>query len=138
MDTLVFPDMVERLRSDGIPVTFPRLAIARVLFTHPVHVSAELVLERVREIAPDIARGTVYNTLKLFVAKGMLRELIVDPTRIFYDSTTTPHHHYYDVTTGELWDVPAGQLKVVGEPILPAGAVLEEIDVIVRVRRRAA
>ncbi len=138
MDTQVFPDMIERLREAGIPVTFPRLAIARVLFTHPVHVSAEQVLERVREIAPDIARGTVYNTLNLFVEKGMLRELIVDPTRVYYDSTTTPHHHYYDVTTGELWDVPVGQLRVVGTPDLPAGAVLEDIDVIVRVRRRAA
>ena len=33
--------------------------------------------------------------------KGLLREIAVDPARLFYDSTTGPHHHFYNEDTGE-------------------------------------
>lgn len=138
MDMHAFRDVAERLREAGVPVTFQRVEIARVLFSRPMHVSADQLLAKVRETTPETSRATVYNTLKLFREKKLIRELIVDPDRVFYDSTTTPHHHMYDVRTGELSDVPADALQVVGTPALPPGVELEEIDVIVRVRSKAA
>lgn len=138
MDLHAFRDVAERLREAGVPVTFQRVEIARVLFSRPMHVSADQLLAKVRETTPETSRATVYNTLKLFREKKLIRELIVDPDRVFYDSNTTPHHHMYDVRTGELSDVPADALQVVGTPVLPPGVELEEIDVIVRVRSKAA
>lgn len=138
MDMHAFRDVAERLREAGVPVTFQRVEIARVLFSRPMHVSADQLLAKVRETTPETSRATVYNTLKLFREKKLIRELIVDPDRVFYDSNTTPHHHMYDVRTGELSDVPADALQVVGTPVLPPGVELEEIDVIVRVRSKAA
>jgi Fur family iron response transcriptional regulator len=138
MDMHAFRDVAEQLREAGVPVTFQRVEIARVLFSRPMHVSADQLLAKVRETTPETSRATVYNTLKLFREKKLIRELIVDPDRVFYDSNTTPHHHMYDVRTGELSDVPADALQVIGTPALPPGVELEEIDVIVRVRSKAA
>jgi Fur family iron response transcriptional regulator len=138
MDLHAFRDVAEQLREAGVPVTFQRVEIARVLFSRPMHVSADQLLAKVRETTPETSRATVYNTLKLFREKKLIRELIVDPDRVFYDSNTTPHHHMYDVRTGELSDVPADALQVIGTPALPPGVELEEIDVIVRVRSKAA
>lgn len=136
MATTHFSDATERLRRAGIPVTRQRLAIAEVLFARPIHLSAEQILGHAREWMPEVSRATVYNTLKLFREKNMVRELIVDPERVFYDSNTEPHYHLFDVRTGELSDISAEELQVVGTPVLPAGLELEEVDVIIRVRSR--
>jgi Fur family transcriptional regulator, iron response regulator len=133
-----FRNASERLRQAGIPATLQRLAIAEVLFARPVHLSADQILTRVHETMPEVSRATVYNTLKLFREKKMVRELVVDPERVFYDSNTAPHYHLFDVTTGELCDIAEHELEVVGTPVLPAGMELEEVDVIIRVRSRAA
>jgi Fur family transcriptional regulator, iron response regulator len=137
MDMKAFRNVADQLREAGVPVTFQRLEIARVLFSRPMHVSADQLLAKVRETTPETSRATVYNTLKLFSEKKLVRELIIDPDRIFYDSSTHPHYHMFDVTTGELSDVRDGELHVVGTPTLPPGVQLEEVDVIVRVRSKS-
>ncbi len=137
MDKLTTNDAVALLRRAGVPVTVQRLEIARVLFSRPLHVSADQVLAMARENAPETSRATVYNTLKLFREKKLVKELIVDPERVVYDSNTHPHYHLYDINTGELTDVSAEELRVVGVPRLPEGVELEQVDVIIRVRGKA-
>lgn len=136
MDTPEHREAEARLRRIGVPITLQRLEIARVLLPRPVHLSAEQVLLKVREAAPETSRATVYNTLRLFREKGLIKELIVDPERVVYDSNTAPHHHLYDIDSGELSDLAAHELQVVGIPALPAGVELAQVDVIVRVRSR--
>jgi Fur family iron response transcriptional regulator len=123
-----------RLREAAVAPTEQRLHIARVLFSCCMHVSAEQVMARVNQRAPLVSKATVYNTLKLFREKGLVREVIVDPSRVFYDPNTTPHHHFYDVDTGVLTDIPAGEITVSGLPSLPAGVVEEGVDIIIRTR----
>jgi Fur family transcriptional regulator, iron response regulator len=123
-----------RLREHGVAPTEQRLQIACVLFSCGMHVSAEQVLARVNQRAPTASKATVYNTLKLFREKGLVREVIVDPSRVFYDPNTSPHHHFYDVDSGVLTDIPAGEITVSGLPKLPAGVEAEGVDIIVRTR----
>lgn len=130
------PDEATRLLHAGIPVTAQRLAIARVLLPHPVHLSAEQVQRRAAEYTSGLSRATVYNTLKLFAARGLLRELAVEPGKTMFDSNPQPHHHLYNSATGELTDIPADTLRLSGAPVLPDGLELEQIEVIVRVRPR--
>ncbi len=81
-----------------------------------------------------VSKATVYNTLGLLAEKGVVREVIADPTRIFYDPNTQPHHHFFDVVSGNLTDISADQIHVSNLPPLPPGAELEGVDVIVRLR----
>lgn len=124
------------LRENNIPLTVQRLAIARVLLARPVHMTAEQVLSQAQQIVPEISRATGYNTLKLFKEKGLVRELVIDPARIVYDSNTSHHYHIYDAATGEMTDIPAGDLKVVGSANLPSDVELEEVDIIIRVHSK--
>jgi Fur family iron response transcriptional regulator len=134
MEAEGFFRMSERLRAVGIPVTLQRLEIARVLLNKPVHLSADQVLVQVRQGMPETSRATVYNTLKLFREKGLIKEVIADPERVMYDSNTLPHHHIYDVDTGTLVDLPGDQLLLGELPALPSGMQVESVDIIVRVR----
>src|SRR3972149_2836278 len=127
-------DVVALLRGHGIHPTSQRVLIARVLFTPCTHLSAEDVYRLVNADNRRVSKATVYNTLGLLAEKGVVREVIADPTRIFYDPNTQPHHHFFDVTSGKLTDISADQIHVSSLPPLPLGAQLEGVDVIVRLR----
>ncbi len=130
--------MAAALRGHGITPTRQRLEIAQVLFTRCEHLCAEQVLASVNERQAQTSKATVYNTLNLFVEKKLIREVIVDPARVFYDPNTIPHHHFYNVDSGELSDIDAGEIAVTRLPALPSGMVTDGVDIIVRIRTAAA
>lgn len=122
------------LEARGISATRQRREIARALLGRPRHVTAEQLMEALAHNGHSVSKATIYNTLKLFVAHGLLREIHLDATRTVYDTTTTPHHHFYNVDTGELHDIAAGPVEVEGLPPAPEGTVQDGVDVVVRVR----
>ena len=91
----------------------------------------------VNEGKDHVSKATVYNTLGLFTRKGLIREVIVDPSRVFYDPNTCDHHHFYNVDTGELRDIKASELAIETLPELPSGTVADGVDVIIRLRNAA-
>ncbi len=134
IDRLSDDEAAARLRAHDILPTQQRLEIARVLFTRDQHVSADQVMELVNQGSGRVSKATVYNTLGLFAEKGLLREVHVDPSRAFYDTNRGNHHHFYNVDTGELSDIPSGQLPVDQLPAAPPGTELDGVDIIIRVR----
>jgi Fur family iron response transcriptional regulator len=124
------------LRRHDILPTQQRLQIAGVLFSCARHLSAEQVLNLVNGECNRVSKATVYNTLGLFARKGLVRELIVDPSRVFYDPNTEPHHHFYNVDTGTLQDIDAQDIAIERVPDVPTGTVTDGVDVIVRVRNK--
>ena len=126
------------LRAHGIAPTHQRIEIAHAIFSRGEHVSADRILALTNDRATETSKATVYNTLKLFVARKLIREVIADPGKVFYDPNTEPHHHFYNVDSGELTDIDAREIRVTGLPPLPQGALAEGIDVIVRVRSRVS
>lgn len=128
-------ELTRILNEHGINPTYQRVSIARALLGQQQHVSAEEVFRTVNRKSPTVSKATVYNTLGLFAKKGVIREVIADPERVFYDTNVTPHHHIYDETTGELRDVDVSEVNVTSLPALPVGTEIAGVDVIVRVRR---
>ena len=126
--------VAEMLRAHGITPTHQRIEIALVMFEKRWHPSADQILAAVNVRFAETSKATVYNTLKLFLDKGLVRELIVDPNKVFYDSNTSVHHHFYDVVSGEITDISAAGVRIDGLPPLPAGMVTAGIDIIVRTR----
>src|SRR6195256_6812793 len=113
--------VADRLRAHGINPTHQRIEIAFALFSRHEHLSADQVMAIVNERHSETSKATVYNTLNLFLEKKLIREVIVDPNKLFYDPNTAPHHHFYIVDTGELTDIDATDIRVSGLPPLPAG-----------------
>ena len=127
-------DLADLLRLRGINPTHQRIEIAHALYSRFVHLSADQVLAIVNQRHPETSRATVYNTLNLFVEKKLIREVIVDPDRVFYDPNTAPHYHIYNVESGQLTDIDAQDVRIEGLPKLPPGVVTEGMDIIIRVR----
>ena len=131
-------NLAERLRVHDINPTHQRIEIAYALFSRGEHLSADQVMAIVNERHSETSKATVYNTLNLFVKKKLIREVIVDPSKVFYDPNTAPHYHMYDVESGKITDIDATDIRVSGLPSLPAGVVTEGMDIIIRVRSELA
>ena len=125
------------MRDRGINPTAQRVEIARLLLYRRIHLTAEDVFRIVNRDGPHVSKATVYNTLGVFAEKGLIREVVIDPTRVVYDSNTVPHHHFYNVETGELFDIEEHTMSVAGLPPLPQGTEVEGVEVIVRLRPSA-
>ncbi len=130
-------DILTKFHEHGVLPTAQRMEVANVLLTRPQHLSAEQIIERLREENSTVSKATVYNTLNLFEERGLIKECLVDPERRFYDSETQPHHHFYNADTGELSDFSTNEIEFSGLPALPEGTDLQSIELIVRIRNTA-
>ena len=124
------------LAAHGIQPTAQRLRIAELLFSREQHLTADQVIQALGRDGTHVSKATVYNTLNLFAAKGLLRSLQVDPERGLFDSNTEPHHHFHVEGTGELIDVPPGAVQFSKLPTLPPGTESVAVEVVFRVRRK--
>lgn len=133
----VMTGVKQLLASLDINITSQRLQIASILLSAPMHLSADQLLERLRQDGERVSKATVYNTLKLFVERGLVRQINLDPERTVYDSTRTAHHHFHDVETGTLWDIDPKEVEFSRLPPLPEGMEIAGVEVIIRVARKA-
>jgi Fur family iron response transcriptional regulator len=127
-------NLADKLRQHSINPTHQRIEIAYALFSRQSHLSADQVMAIVNRKHSETSKATVYNTLNLFRQKNLVREVIVDPSKVFYDPNTEPHYHIYNVESGELTDIDASEVTISGLPDLPGGMITEGMDVVIRVR----
>lgn len=127
-------DIIEKLKSAGVTPTAQRVEIAQILFARPQHLSAEQILKMVNESSSLASKATVYNTLGLFATKGLVNEVIVDPSKVFYDSNVAKHFHFYNTDTNELIDIPLEGIQIENLPALPEGTESTGLEVIVRIK----
>lgn len=134
-----FDDMTEVIamfRERGIIVTLQRMEIAQTLLSRPQHLSADQILSKVnngREGDAIVSKATVYNTLRLFVEKGLVREIFADPTQVYYEPATGDHYHFYRTDTGELIDVDTEAIPMGALPSPPTGMEVRGVDVVIRI-----
>lgn len=129
-------DAATTLTQFDITPTSQRLKIAGVLLREPMHLSADQLLEKLRHGGERVSKATVYNTLKLFVERGLIRQIHLDPERTVYDSRRATHHHFHEVDTGELWDINPDDVAFSRLPQLPDGMEIAGVEVIIRVARK--
>lgn len=126
-------DVVSLLQHHKISPTRQRVEIAEFLFQRAQHLSAEKILDGVTQAGNRVSRATVYNTMGLFASKGVVREVLIERERVFYDSNTAIHQHLYNVDTGELTDVYDAQVDLVLAPELSEGLKIVDTDVVFKV-----
>ena len=130
------PNLLERLRTLGLRPTRQRVALAHLLFeTGDRHVTAEQLHGEALAASIRVSLATVYNTLHQFTAAGLLREVIVEPGRSYFDTNIDDHHHFFCESSGMLQDIPGESVMVGLLPKPPVGTEISRVDVIIRVRR---
>ncbi len=127
---------LERLRDVGLRPTRQRLALSKLLFENgDRHVTAEQLHAQAMDVGVRVSLATIYNTLHQFTEAGLLREVVVEPGRSYFDTNTSDHHHFFYEESGELEDISSDDLIVSQIPDPPKGASVDRIDVTVRLRR---
>jgi Fur family transcriptional regulator, iron response regulator len=125
-----------RLTECGIRPTAQRVRIASLFLAAPQHLSAEQILANLRAAGARVSKATVYNTLNLFAAHGLIRQLSVDGSRAWFDSNVDPHYHFHDLESGALIDVPVPEVAFSRLPPPPPGTEVAGIDLVIRLRRK--
>jgi Fur family iron response transcriptional regulator len=133
-----FASVLERLKAVGLRPTRQRLALLRLLAEGgDRHLTAEALHDEARGAGIAVSLATVYNTLHQFTAAGLLREVVVEAGRSYFDTNTTAHHHFLNEETGALADIPNDRVRVAELPTPPDGTVISGVEVIVRLAPRA-
>jgi Fur family iron response transcriptional regulator len=129
-------EAISRLKAAGLRPTRQRLALAGLLFRHgDRHVSAEALHDEAMASGVPVSLATVYNTLHQFTEAGLLRQVVVEPARSYFDTNTGDHQHFYSDEDGSLIDIPGESIAVCGVPQPPTGTKVERVDVVIRIRR---
>jgi len=130
--------LTEKLRGAGLRPTRQRIQLAGHLFGGPDrHVTAERLHEEMLIAGVPVSLATVYNTLHQFTAAGLLRQVVVDAARGYFDTNIGDHQHFFLEEEGTLVDIPGGAIAVSGVPAPPPGLQVDRVDVVVRVKRNS-
>lgn len=129
-----YSDLIAQLKAADLRPTRQRLALAKLLFgSGNRHVTAEQLHAEAMEGQVRVSLATVYNTLHQFTAAGLLREVVVEPGRSYFDTNTEDHHHFFLEDSGRLEDIPGDSVRLGDLPKPPRGTRVSRVDVIIRV-----
>ena len=127
--------IIELLRSAGLRPTRQRLALTKLLFDgEDRHVTAEMLHGEASAAGVSVSLATVYNSLHQFKKAGLLREIVIEVGRSYFDTNISFHHHIFNEDNRKLTDIEANQIHLTGLPKIADGQEIDRIDVIVRVR----
>ncbi|MCS7276325.1 MAG: transcriptional repressor [Dehalococcoidia bacterium] len=96
--------IVQELRRRGIRVTAQRVAVAEAILGTAEHLTVQEIYQRVCRHLPHITMGTIYNTLEVLMAKGLIQPLPF-PGGTRYDTDPTPHVNVLCIRCGQVCDL---------------------------------
>jgi len=126
---------LDRLTSVGLRPTRQRMALARLLFeSGDRHLTAEQLYDEAVSAHMPVSLATVYNTLHQFTEAGLLREVVVEAGRSYFDTNTSSHHHFFDQRRGYLIDIPGNVLEGIDLPTPPEGMRITRVDMVIHMQ----
>lgn len=130
-----YSGLIARLKAAGLRPTRQRLALGRLLFEGgDRHVTAEQLHGEAQAAEVGVSVATVYNSLHQFTKAGLLREVVVEPGRSYFDTNVDDHHHFFFEGSGDLQDIPGERLGLTELPDPPEGTRIARVDVVIRVQ----
>lgn len=132
-----YSELIERLRAAGLRPTRQRLALGKLLFGRgDRHLTAEQLHAEAMDAQVPVSLATVYNALHQFTAAGLLREVVVEPGRAYFDTNVADHHHFFFQDSGRLADIRDGEVRLESLPTPPRGTRVARVDVVIRVESK--
>jgi Fur family peroxide stress response transcriptional regulator len=77
----------------GMAATHQRQIIFEAVVAVPGHYSPEQIYAVVKRRVPSVSLATIYNNLRVFVEKGLLREVSPHASTLLVEGNLEPHHH---------------------------------------------
>jgi Fur family iron response transcriptional regulator len=101
------------------------------------HVAAEDLFEEARRARVHLSLATVYNTLRQFSEASLIRQVLTEGGKAYFDTNVDEHHHYMVEGEDGMWDAPSDAVPLAGNVTAPPGFEVAGVDVVVRLRRVA-
>ena len=130
-----YQKVCERLRDAGLRPTRQRMALGKLLLDgEDRHITAEQLHQDVLKTGIQVSLATVYNTLNQFTDAGLLKEIVVESGRSYFDTNISNHHHFFCEANGTLIDIDEESIPLGAIPAPPEGTEIAAVEVIVRLR----
>jgi Fur family peroxide stress response transcriptional regulator len=93
------------LMAKGIKPTYQRTAVLGFLLKNRSHPTIKSLHDNLVKTIPTLSKTTLYSTLELFAAKGLVAPLTIDRSEVRYDGVASSHHHLFCERCGRIIDV---------------------------------
>ena len=116
------------LKDNGLRLTRQRRLIAEAFFEAGGHCNAEELYERVRRDNPGVGQATVYRTLKLLEASGLVSSSRFGTATTHFESVDGGHHdHLICTRCGRIVEFVDDEIEVLQDAVAARfGFVLED------------
>ena len=101
---LIMEQVKNYLLKHGIKPSVQRIKIYDYLFHQRTHPTVDTIYKDLNPEIPTLSKTTVYNTLKLFVDKGVAVMITIEDNEVRYDADTSIHGHFKCKSCGEVFD----------------------------------
>ncbi len=98
-------DIATYLKDNGIQPSVQRIKIFEYLVKYKSHPTVDEIYSNLFRKIPTLSKTTVYNTLNLFIKKGIIISLTIEDNELRYDIKGEPHAHFKCIKCGKLIDV---------------------------------
>lgn len=94
------------LTENEIKPSYQRIKIFEYLYQEMNHPTVDLIYKMLAPEIPTLSKTTVYNTLKLFVDKGITSTVTIENNEVRYDAIVEHHGHFKCKVCGKIVDIP--------------------------------
>lgn len=110
--------LADALRNSGVRVTKQRIALLSVLGEADDHPDAEELLRRVKQVEPGTSLATVYRTLSVLEAEGVVHRHAFEGGGARFETADNEHHdHIVDLDTGDVIEFHSDAIEKLQEAI---------------------
>lgn len=97
-------EIMKELVACGLKVTPQRISVLETIRKSNDHPTAEAIHKEVLETIPGISATTIYNTLEIFVQKGLVNRVKTEADYMRYEPASEHHHHLYSTQSNKMQD----------------------------------
>ncbi|MGR6836926.1 Fur family transcriptional regulator [Syntrophomonas erecta] len=93
------------LRMNGIRPSHHRMKVYEYLIENRNHPNVDMIYRELIKDIPTLSKTTLYNTLDLFLQKGIVQLITINENEMRYDADTSVHGHFKCNTCGIIYDI---------------------------------
>lgn len=101
----------EYLKEHGVKPSYQRMRIFQYLLDYHNHPTVDTIYKALCPEIPTLSKTTVYNTLNLFVEKGIVNVIIIEENETRYDLVSSTHGHFKCQECGKVYDVECQEIN---------------------------
>ncbi len=116
---MIIKNVSEYLKEHEIKPSLQRIKIFDYLLNNANHPTVDTIYKDLVSEIPTLSKTTVYNTLRLFMEKGIARVVTIEENETRYDANTSFHGHFKCEDCGKVVDfsfeIPQPEEEILNE-----------------------